>query len=96
MMYVTKYVVKDKCWLMSRRPGIGAGMLESLNSMIDGLTVFERKKLSDKSDRDIFIRRHFNAYARRGRTIPVLQMGKYFYPIHRYFKERLRDLRPNL
>lgn len=81
MHYVLKYVIKGSKFLMSRRPGIGAGMVEPLQSMIDTLTPAECIKL-----RGNFMSLH---YPDRKEGLARLRVGKYDYPIHRYLKDRL-------
>lgn len=93
MSYVLKYVIKGGKFLMSRRPGIGEGMIESLNQMIDTLSPGERAKLDGRAELLRFCNSYFNQHSRRSRTISALQVGKFYYPIHDYYRRRLRDLR---
>lgn len=82
MSYVLKYCVKGGCFLMSRRPGIGARSIKILNHAISKLSSEELNKLLVAS------------YAREfvTRSIPSIRVGKYYYPLHRYIKERLLSI----
>lgn len=51
MAYVLKYVIKGGKFLMSRRPGLGAGMIYSINLSLSKLSQEERYKLADARER---------------------------------------------
>lgn len=88
MAYVMKYVLKDKCWLMSRRPGIGAKAIDRLNNMIGNLSHEEMLKL--RNDNVITA---WKSGRPQAKTIPSLRVGGFYYPLHRYIKDHLPDLR---
>lgn len=110
MSYVLKYVIKGGKFLMSRRPGIGAGMLEALDKMISGLSVAEVSKLRNNADRQLLLKKFFishsritgresvahkpgGAFLKESRTVTALRVGGFYFPLHRYLKERLVDMR---
>lgn len=108
MSYVCKYAIKGGLFLMSRRPGIGDGMIDILNKTIDGLSQEELKKVRDRSSRNYLINKYLmakspileketvvvvNPYASVARTVSGFKIGGYYFPLHDFLKKRLRDLR---
>jgi hypothetical protein len=80
MHYVLKYIIKGHKFLMSRRPGIGAGMIKSINELLQKLSKEEVAKL-----RGSYFTLH---YPNEKKSLARLRVGKYDYPIHRYLKDR--------
>lgn len=83
MAYTLKYAIKGGVFLMSRRPGIGSAAIKSLNDTIRSLSVNELNALL------------MQKYGLRGfvnKTLGHLKMGKYFYSIDRYFRDRLLQI----
>lgn len=108
MSYVCKYAIKGGVFLMSRRPGIGDGMVGYINHTISHLTNEEVRRIKDKSFTDYLLNRYIlapgaahggkflsdrNPYARSRRTLQGLKIGGYYYPLHDFLKKRLTDMR---
>lgn len=83
MSYVLKYVIKGSKFLMSRRPGLGSGMVEPLRILLSQLSIEERIKL--RSNRTTL------NYPDKDIPIPRVRIGKYDYPLHPYLKKLLRQ-----
>lgn len=81
MSYLLKYVIKGGVFLMSRQPGIGAGMVPALQQILLSLSSGEISKL----------RGPVSSVFRPGQNYSVnrIQVGGYDYPLHRYLRERL-------
>lgn len=91
MGYVLKYVIKGGKFLMSRRPGIGAGMMDYINKTIEGLSEAEVQKA--KFNRDMvsyFVNNKWDMEQPSQRLINYLQVGRYPFPLHEYIKRRMR------
>lgn len=98
MRYAAKYALKDRCYLASRRPPFGDGMIESINNTIDSLSLVEKQKIIEQQSRTYFIDKHLEnsltgcVIADEGRlfTITSLKLGGVYYPLHDFIKKRLR------
>lgn len=97
MAYAAKYALKDKCYLMSRKPALGDGMIDSINKTIDQLSRSEKDKLISNQapyhfiDKEIFNTETGRTLEDKDRlfTITTLRLNGYYYPLHQYIKSRL-------
>lgn len=98
MRYAAKYALKDRCYLASRRPPLGDGMIDNINETIDSLSPYEKAKIIAGQDPTYFIDKQLvNAMtgcviADEGRlfTLQSLKLGGVYYPLHDFLKKRLR------
>lgn len=93
MAYVLKYVIKGGAFLMSRRPGIGAEGINYLNATIGTLSLPELDKIDLQAKVRLQLMKFACSYARQSRSLTALRIGKYYFPVHQYYKQRLKDLR---
>lgn len=94
MSYVLKYIIKGNKFLMSRRPGIGDGMIEHINKMIDGLSQVEKDKLIANQRAMHFVDLSLGiADDKKLFSITTLRQGGYYYPLHDFLKKRLRKFK---
>lgn len=88
MHYVLKYVIKKSKFLMSRRPGIGTGMIPALQALLTQLSTEERIKL-----RSNYSTLH---YPDKDSPLTRIRIGKYDYPLHPFLKKALRQPKTGL
>lgn len=101
MRYAAKYALKDKCYLASRRPPMGDGMIDSINQTIDSLLVTEKAKIISQQQVTYFVDKQLEnsligcVVADEGRlfTLTSLKLGGVYYPLHDFIKKRLRRFR---
>lgn len=93
MAYVMKYVLKSRLlrhegmhdcgvMLMSRKPGIGAGQVENLRQLLNDLSQGEVSKLRGPVN-SVFS-------WDTPMSMKAFRSGGYYYPVHRYLKDRLK------
>lgn len=90
MAYVLKYVIKGGKFLMSRRPGLGAGMIEYLNKTIDSLKPAEIEKLNYNHDSVNYLIRRKWGLQENEIQVNCFQIGGYHFPLHAYIKKLIR------
>lgn len=91
MAYVLKYVIKGGKFLMSRRPGIGDGMIQYLNNTIDKLSLKEVEKAKwNKSMIDFAVTAKWDMPQPVQRLFSYIQVGKYPFPLHAFIKQRMK------
>lgn len=91
MAYAAKYALKDRCYLASRVPPLGAGMIDSINKMIDSLSRSEKDKVIAMQEPTHFVDKAlFGEYNDRLFTITTLRLNGYYYPLHDFIKKRLK------
>lgn len=94
MAYVLKYIIKGGKFLMSRRPGIGYGMIEHINKMIDGLSRAEKNKIIAKQRPTEFVDRVLGINdPKKLFGITTLRQGGYYFPLHEFLKKRLHKFK---
>lgn len=91
MHYVMKYILKTRklrqeckqagAILMSRRPGIGAGAVKRLREMAMKMSDSERRK---------YIGTISIAQGKWMRKMGSLRLGKFYYRLHRYLRDRVK------
>lgn len=59
MSYILKYVIKGGVFLMSRRPGIGDGMIHYINLQLSALSKPELDKLADNRERSFLVNKFY-------------------------------------
>lgn len=97
MRYAAKYALKDKCYLMSRVPPLGTGMIQSINNTIKSLSKEERIKIiSNRIPMEVFDRQCGFGDKDKLFTISSLRHGGYYFPLHDFIKKRLYKFKSDI
>lgn len=92
--YAAKYALKDKCYLMSRNPGLGDGMVDHINKLIDNLSRAEKDKIIYNQSQNYFIDRAMGVHdPDRMFRFTALRQGGYYYPLHEFLKKRIKKFK---